>query len=122
MLHECRQSSDYLAQSLLHFQEYYEEEESLAEDGPDHPDRGGQDSTPTGQVSTLDLASGSSDVVHRYSGSQVPPALITTVGGGQSMQELLTAGGWSPSDVIVSIYYVGVDFEYRRCEAIIKLY
>ena len=31
------------------------------------------------------------------------------------MQDLLTAGGWNSSDVIVSIYYIGVDFEYRRC-------
>ncbi len=35
-------------------------------------------------------------------------------GGGEGIQELLSRGGWSPSDVIVSIYYVGVDFEYRR--------
>ena len=32
----------------------------------------------------------------------------------RSIQDLLTAGGWSSSDVIVSVYYIGVDFEYRR--------
>ncbi|GAX83775.1 hypothetical protein CEUSTIGMA_g11200.t1 [Chlamydomonas eustigma] len=40
--------------------------------------------------------------------------VVTVLDTSQEMQALLQAGGWSPSDIIVSIYYIGVDFEYRR--------
>ena len=39
----------------------------------------------------------------------------------ESLQELLNAGGWSPADVIVSVYYIGVDFEYRRSAKLVGL-
>ena len=38
----------------------------------------------------------------------------------RSIHELLRAGGWSPSDVITSVFYIGVDFEYRRWEMAIS--
>lgn len=31
-----------------------------------------------------------------------------------SMRRLLSDAGWSDSDMLVSVYYVGVDYEYRR--------
>jgi hypothetical protein len=40
--------------------------------------------------------------------------LMTVLDNNHEMKALLQAGGWSPSDIIVSIYYIAVDFEYRR--------
>ncbi len=56
----------------------------------------------------MELPEGQSD------GSSSSSSSSPEVSGGDDLQQLLTAGGWSPSDVIASVYYVGVDFEYRR--------
>ena len=55
------------------------------------------------------------------SASGGPPTPSTQPQQQESLQELLSAGGWSPADVIVSVYYIGVDFEYRRSAKLVRL-